>query len=61
MVIDIYLRSKRILSLISIILGAVLIFFAPENTLIGVALLILGFGIEIGGIILGHNKQKNQK
>jgi Na+/phosphate symporter len=58
---NIYLYSKRILSVIFLILGAVLIFFVPENTWIGVALLFLGIGIEIAGLVLRHNKQKNQK
>ena len=57
MIIDIYQRRKRILSLIFIIFGAVLIFFAPENTSIGITLLFLGFGIEIVGIIL-RNRRK---
>jgi hypothetical protein len=60
MVMNIYLHSKRILSVIFLILGAVLIFFVPENTWIGVALFTLGIGIEIAGLILRHGKQKDQ-
>jgi hypothetical protein len=61
MVMNIYLHSKRILSVIFLILGAVLIFFVPENTWIGVALLTLGIGIEIAGLVLRHSKLKDQK
>lgn len=31
-------------------------FLAPENIWIGALLFILGLGIEIAGLILGHNK-----
>ena len=61
MVMNIYLNSKRTLSVIFLVLGAVLIFFVPENTWIGVALLTLGIGIEIAGLVLRHGKQKDQK
>ena len=61
MVMDIYLHSKRILSVIFLILGATLIFFVPENTWIGLVLLILGICIEIAGMVLRHSKQKDQK
>lgn len=54
-------RNKRTLSVVFLILGAVLIFFAPENAWIGVVLLTLGLGIEIVGLILRHRKQRNQK
>jgi hypothetical protein len=60
-VMNMYLYSKRILSVMFLILGAVLIFFVPENTWIGVALLTLGIGIEIAGLVLRHGKQKDQK
>jgi len=59
MVMNINLYSKRILSGIFLILGAVLIFFVPDNTWIGVALLTLGIGIEIAGLVLRHRKQKD--
>ena len=61
MVMNIYPRSKRILSVTFLILGAVLIFFAPEDAWIGVVLLTLGFGIETIGLVLRHRKQRNQK
>ena len=54
------LQRKRILSVTFIILGAVLIFFAPENAWIGAILLILGFGFEIVGLILRHRGKKTK-
>jgi Na+/phosphate symporter len=54
-------RNKRNLSVVFLILGAIFIFFAPENAWIGVILLTLGLGIEIVGLILRHRKQRNQK
>lgn len=61
MVMNIYTRSKQILSFAFIILGAVLIFFAPENAWIGVILLTIGLGIEIVGLLLRYRDQRNQK
>lgn len=58
---NIYTRSKQLLSFTLLILGAVLIFFAPENAWIGVALFTIGLGIEIVGLLLRHSKQRNQK
>jgi hypothetical protein len=60
MIMNISLRRKRILSVTFIILGAVLIFFAPENTWIGAILLILGLGIEIVGLLLGHRGKETK-
>jgi len=54
-------RNKRNLSVVFLILGAVLIFFAPENAWVGVVLLTLGLGIEIVGLLLRHREQRNQK
>jgi hypothetical protein len=59
-VMNIYPHSKQILSFTLIILGAVLIFFATENTWIGVVLLITGLSIEMIGLLLRYSKQKNQ-
>ncbi len=58
---NIYPRSKQLLSFTLLMLGAVLIFFAPENAWIGVALLTIGLGIEIVGLLLRHSKPRNQK
>ena len=60
-VMNIYPRSKQILSFILIILGAVLLFFAPENAWVGVVLLITGLGIETIGLLLRYSKQRNKK
>ena len=49
-------RTKRVLSISLMILGGILMFFAPENIWIGALLFILGLGIEIAGLILRHNK-----
>ena len=49
-------RTKRILSISLMIIGGILMFFAPENIWIGALLFILGLGIEIAGLMLGHNK-----
>lgn len=50
-------RSKRILSISLLVLGGVLIFFAPENAWIGAVLLALGLGVEIVGVVLGHRRK----
>ena len=50
------IRTKRILSISFMILGGILMFFAPEDIWIGAFLFILGLGIEIVGLMLGHNK-----
>ncbi len=49
-------RSKRILSISLLVLGGVLIFLAPENAWIGTILLVLGLGVEIAGLVIGHRK-----
>lgn len=60
MAINKYPHIKRIFSIVLIIIGAVLIFFAPENAWIGVVFFTLGLGIEIVGLVLRHHKQRNQ-
>jgi hypothetical protein len=47
-------RTRRTLSLSLLGLGAVLIFLAPEGALLGWIPLLLGVGVEIIGIKLGH-------
>ena len=49
-------RNKRILSISLLVLGGVLIFLASENAWIGAILLVLGLGVEIAGLVLGHRK-----
>lgn len=46
-------RLRRYLALLLTVLGALLIFLAPE-TWIGVVLLMLGVSVEIVGALLGH-------
>ena len=49
-------RTKRLLSVVLLILGGMLMFFAPENIWIGAVLFALGLGLEIAGLVLGHRK-----
>ncbi|HEV7930312.1 MAG TPA: hypothetical protein VGP12_09315 [Nitrosospira sp.] len=49
-------RAKRALSISLLILGAMLMFFAPENIWIGAILFTLGVGVEIVGLVLAHRK-----
>ena len=51
-------RTKRILSISLLVLGGMLMFFAPENIWIGVILFTLGVGVEIAGLVLGHRNSK---
>ena len=51
-------RTKRILSISLLVLGGILMFFAPENIWIGAMLFALGVGIEIAGLVLGHRNSK---
>lgn len=47
-------RTRRFLSAVLILLGAVLIFLAPDNAWIGVVLAVLGLAIEGIAVTLGH-------
>ncbi|WP_177186892.1 hypothetical protein [Nitrosospira briensis] len=49
-------RTRRFLSVVLLILGGILMFFAPENIWIGAVLFALGLGLEIAGLVLGHRK-----
>lgn len=49
-------RTKRLLSILLLILGGLLMFFAPENIWIGAILFALGLCVEIAGLVLGHRK-----
>jgi hypothetical protein len=51
-------RTKRILSISLLVLGGMLMFFAPENIWIGAILFTLGVGVEIAGLVLGHRDRK---
>jgi len=45
------MKLRRLLAAVLIVLGALLLWFAPETT-IGIVLIIAGIGIEILGIAL---------
>ncbi len=47
-------HTRRIMSFSLMILGGVLIFFAPAGALFGGILLALGLAVEIAGVALGH-------
>ncbi len=47
-------HTRRILSLSLMILGGVLIFFAPQGAVFGGILLAFGLAVEIAGVVLGH-------
>lgn len=49
-------RGRRILAIGLMALGGLLIFLAPQDKLIGAALLALGGAVEIAGLILGHRE-----
>ncbi len=51
-------RIKRILSISLLVLGGILMFFAPENIWIGALLFALGVGVEIAGLVLAHRNDK---
>ncbi|MDV6345439.1 MULTISPECIES: hypothetical protein [unclassified Nitrosomonas] len=49
-------RTKRILSISLFIIGCVFILLAPEDAWLGVVLLSIGLGVEIGALIFRHRK-----
>ncbi|SOD41644.1 hypothetical protein [Nitrosovibrio sp. Nv4] len=49
-------RTKRVLSISLLVLGGILMFFAPENIWIGAVIFALGLCVEIAGLVLGHRK-----
>ncbi|MBS1213600.1 MAG: hypothetical protein H6R26_2217 [Proteobacteria bacterium] len=49
-------RTRRMVSLSLVALGGVLLFLAPEGVLFGWILLLLGIGLELVGITLGHHE-----
>ena len=50
-------QQRRILAGLLIVIGAFLLWFAPES-LGGVVLLVCGVAIELAGITLEHRKSK---
>lgn len=55
-------RTRRLASVLLIVLGAVLIFLAPDDAWIGIVLAVLGFAIEAAAVAIGHrNRRKNRQ
>jgi Na+/phosphate symporter len=54
-------RTKRLLSVPLLILGGLLMFFAPENIWMGALLFLLGAGVEIAGLVLAHRDKTAQR
>lgn len=50
-------RGRRLLSAALIVLGAVLIFLAPDNAWIGIVLAALGLGLEGVALVLAHRNK----
>jgi len=48
-------KSRRVLALALIVVGALLLWFAPESPG-GIVLLVLGLGIEVVGILLERRR-----
>jgi len=53
-------RPRRIVAILLMLLGGLMLWFAPE-TLGGVVLLIVGLVIEAIGIFLDHRSEKKSK
>jgi len=45
-------RTRRVLSLVLIVMGGLLIFLAPEDIWIGTLLLGLGVALEVAGVLM---------
>jgi drug/metabolite transporter (DMT)-like permease len=54
-------RTRRFLSAALILIGAVLIFLAPDDAWIGVVLAALGFAIEGIAVALGHRDKAKDR
>ncbi len=52
-----YPRARRLTAIILVVVGAVLMFVAPEIWQ-GLLVLILGVALELAGIALGHDVDK---
>ena len=53
-------RTKRLLSISLLILGGLLMLFAPDNIWMGALLFIIGIGVEIAGLVLAHRDKTTQ-
>jgi drug/metabolite transporter (DMT)-like permease len=49
-------QLRRIFSVVAMVAGAILIFLAPDNAWVGIAMVLLGVAIELLGIILRHRR-----
>lgn len=47
-------RLRRVFSVVAMVAGAILIFLAPDNAWLGIAMVLLGVAIELLGIVLRH-------
>lgn len=47
-------QLRRAFSVVAMVAGAILIFLAPNNAWVGIAMILLGVAIELLGIILKH-------
>ncbi len=54
-------RTKRLLSVPLLILGGLLMFFAPENIWVGALLFLVGVGVEIAGLVFAHRDKTAQR
>ena len=53
-------RTKRLLSIPLLILGALLMFLAPENIWMGALLFCVGVGVELAGLVLARRDKEIQ-
>ena len=47
-------QLRRASSVVAMVAGAILIFLAPNNAWVGIAMILLGVAIELLGIVLRH-------
>jgi len=47
-------QLRRVFSVVAMVAGAILIFLAPNNAWVGIAMILLGVAIELLGIVLRH-------
>lgn len=54
-------RIRRAISAVLILVGAVMIFLAPDDAWIGVVLAVLGFAVEGVAVALGHRSRMRDR